>query len=68
MYLTISPAVSLAYSSSDVDFSGSHDECTQPGFSNLAALTQWLQENNLKSVSNFNIKEKIHAMMFDLGL
>ncbi|KAJ7674044.1 endoglucanase 1 [Mycena polygramma] len=34
----------------DVDFSGSHDECTQPGPSNLAALTTWLQENNLKAV------------------
>jgi len=68
MYLTISPAVSLAYSSSDVDFSGSHDECTQPGPSNLAALTQWLQENNLKSVSDPNIKKKIHAIVFDLGL
>ncbi|KAL9709411.1 hypothetical protein Ac2012v2_007147 [Leucoagaricus gongylophorus] len=34
----------------DVDFSGSHDECTQPGPSNLAGLTQWLQENNLKAM------------------
>jgi len=34
----------------DVDFSGSHDECTQPGPSNLAPLTAWLQQNNLKAV------------------
>ncbi|KAF8998235.1 endoglucanase 1 [Cyathus striatus] len=34
----------------DVDFSGSHDECTQPGPSNLAALTTWLQQNKLKAV------------------
>ncbi|KAF8198476.1 endoglucanase 1 [Pholiota molesta] len=34
----------------DEDFSGSHDACTQPGPSNLAALTTWLQQNNLKAV------------------
>jgi endoglucanase len=34
----------------DEDFSGSHDTCTQPGPENLAALTAWLQENNLKCV------------------
>jgi endoglucanase len=34
----------------DEDFSGSHDTCTQPGPSNLAALTTWLQENNLKAI------------------
>ncbi|KAF5358589.1 hypothetical protein D9758_007717 [Tetrapyrgos nigripes] len=34
----------------DVDFSGSHDECAQPGPENLAALTNWLQENNLKAM------------------
>ncbi|KAL5525491.1 hypothetical protein ACEPAG_6827 [Sanghuangporus baumii] len=34
----------------DEDFSGSHDACTQPGPSNLAALTTWLQENNLKAI------------------
>ncbi|KAF9446713.1 glycoside hydrolase family 5 protein [Macrolepiota fuliginosa MF-IS2] len=34
----------------DIDFSGSHAECTQPGPSNLAALTQWLQDNNLKAM------------------
>ncbi|KAJ7606647.1 endoglucanase 1 [Roridomyces roridus] len=34
----------------DVDFSGSHAECTQPGPSNLAAITAWLQQNNLKAV------------------
>jgi len=50
------------YCSSDVDFSGSHDECTQPGPSNLAGLTQWLQENNLKFASDPNIKEKIHEI------
>ncbi|KAH8112633.1 endoglucanase 1 [Phellopilus nigrolimitatus] len=34
----------------DEDFSGSHANCTQPGPSNLADLTTWLQENNLKAV------------------
>ncbi|THU76619.1 endoglucanase 1 [Dendrothele bispora CBS 962.96] len=34
----------------DVDFSGSHDECAQPGPTNLAALTSWLEENNLKAM------------------
>jgi len=34
----------------DEDFSGSHDACTQPGPSNLAALTTWLQQNKLKAV------------------
>ncbi|KAF8157147.1 endoglucanase 1 [Crassisporium funariophilum] len=34
----------------DMDFSGGHDACTQPGPSNLAALTTWLQQNKLKAV------------------
>jgi len=34
----------------DIDFSGSHDTCTQPGPSNLANLTAWLIEHNLKAV------------------
>lgn len=34
----------------DIDFSGGHAECTQPGPSNLANLTTWLRENNLKAV------------------
>jgi len=34
----------------DEDFSGSHDVCSQPGPSNLANLTTWLQENKLKAV------------------
>ncbi|PFH48300.1 glycoside hydrolase family 5 protein [Amanita thiersii Skay4041] len=34
----------------DIDFSGSHSECTQPGPSNLASLTTWLRDNNLKAV------------------
>ncbi|KXN81235.1 Endoglucanase 1, partial [Leucoagaricus sp. SymC.cos] len=34
----------------DEDFSGSHDQCTQPGPSNLAALTQWLKDNGLKAM------------------
>ncbi|KAG7093022.1 hypothetical protein E1B28_009318 [Marasmius oreades] len=34
----------------DVDFSGQHDNCTQPGPENLAAVTAWLKENNLKAV------------------
>ncbi|KAG9099533.1 hypothetical protein FRC06_005176 [Ceratobasidium sp. 370] len=33
----------------DQDFSGSHAECTQPGPSNLAALTTWLKKYNLKA-------------------
>jgi endoglucanase len=32
----------------DVDFSGSHAECTQPGPSNLAGLTAWLKKYGLK--------------------
>jgi len=34
----------------DIDFSGGHDTCTQPGPSNLAPLTAWLQTNKLKAV------------------
>ncbi|KAL9055087.1 MAG: hypothetical protein Q9162_003757 [Coniocarpon cinnabarinum] len=34
----------------DVDFSGSHQACTQPGPSNLAGLTSWLQQYNLKAL------------------
>ncbi|KAF3013692.1 hypothetical protein E8E14_001844 [Neopestalotiopsis sp. 37M] len=33
----------------DVDFSGSHLECVQDPATNLAALTAWLKENNLKA-------------------
>ncbi|KAF7304424.1 Endoglucanase 1 [Mycena chlorophos] len=33
-----------------VDFSGQHAECTQPAPTNLANLTLWLRENNLKAV------------------
>ncbi|KAG6907640.1 hypothetical protein DXG01_008090 [Tephrocybe rancida] len=32
----------------NIDFSGSHDTCPQAGPSNLAAVTAWLKENNLK--------------------
>jgi len=34
----------------DIDFSGGHDVCAQPGPANLANLTTWLKENNLKAV------------------
>ncbi|KAK1223102.1 hypothetical protein PQX77_014030 [Marasmius sp. AFHP31] len=34
----------------DVDFSGTHDECVQPGPENLEGVTAWLQEHNLKAV------------------
>jgi endoglucanase len=34
----------------DIDFSGGHAECTQPGPANLANVTAWLKENNLKAV------------------
>ncbi|KAF7325035.1 Endoglucanase 1 [Mycena kentingensis (nom. inval.)] len=34
----------------DIDFSGQHAECEQPGPSNLANLTAWLKENNLKAM------------------
>ncbi|THH04003.1 hypothetical protein EW145_g5838 [Phellinidium pouzarii] len=34
----------------DEDFSGTHANCTQPGPANLAALTTWLEQNNLKAV------------------
>ena len=38
----------------DSDFSGSHQACTQPGPSNLAYLTSWLQQHGLKGfVSEF---------------
>ncbi|ETS76277.1 Endoglucanase 1 [Pestalotiopsis fici W106-1] len=33
----------------DVDFSGSHLECVSDPATNLAALTAWLKENNLKA-------------------
>ncbi|KAH7087288.1 cellulase-domain-containing protein [Auriculariales sp. MPI-PUGE-AT-0066] len=36
----------------DVDYSGTHAECEQPGPSNLAALTAWLKEHNLKAFVN----------------
>ncbi|KAL9115859.1 MAG: hypothetical protein Q9227_000227 [Pyrenula ochraceoflavens] len=34
----------------DVDFSGSHQACTQPFPSNMAFVTSWLQEHNLKAM------------------
>ncbi|KAJ7246942.1 endoglucanase 1 [Mycena rebaudengoi] len=34
----------------DIDFSGGHAECTQPGPSNLANVTAWLREHKLKAV------------------
>ncbi|KAF7303586.1 Endoglucanase 1 [Mycena indigotica] len=34
----------------DIDFSGQHDACEQPGPSNLANLTTWLRQNHLKAV------------------
>ncbi|KAJ7246944.1 endoglucanase 1 [Mycena rebaudengoi] len=34
----------------DIDFSGQHAECTQPGPSNLANVTAWLREHKLKAV------------------
>jgi len=34
----------------DVDFSGGHVNCTSPGPANLANLTTWLRENDLKAV------------------
>jgi len=34
----------------DIDFSGGHANCTQPGPSNLAGLTSWLEQNKLKAV------------------
>lgn len=38
----------------DFDYSGSHLECTQPFATELAPLTDWLRENNLKAfVSEF---------------
>ncbi|KAK7052582.1 endoglucanase 1 [Favolaschia claudopus] len=33
----------------NIDFSGSHAECTQPGPSNLANITTWLKQNSLKA-------------------
>ena len=34
----------------DVDFSGSHQACTQSGPANLDFLTNWLREHNLKAI------------------
>ena len=34
----------------DVDFSGSHSDCSQPAPPNLAGLTSWLQQHNLKAM------------------
>ena len=34
----------------DVDFSGSHQACTQSGPANLAGVTSWLQQHNLKAM------------------
>ncbi|KAJ7751843.1 endoglucanase 1 [Mycena olivaceomarginata] len=36
----------------DIDFSGGHAECTQPGPSNLANVTTWLRQNHLKAGGN----------------
>ena len=34
----------------DTDFSGSHQACVQPGPSNLAGVTAWLKQYNLKAM------------------
>jgi len=49
----------------DIDFSGGHDECTQPGPANLAALTTWLRDNNLKAViSEFGGGDNANCFQF----
>ncbi|CAE6470491.1 unnamed protein product [Rhizoctonia solani] len=53
MYKLIDPLKNLAievHEYLDVDYSGSHAECTQPGPSNLAALTAWLKKYGLKAI------------------
>ncbi|QRV82648.1 Cellulase (glycosyl hydrolase family 5 protein) [Ceratobasidium sp. AG-Ba] len=53
MYKLVDPAKNTAievHEYLDVDFSGSHAECTQPGPSNLAALTAWLKKYKLKAL------------------
>jgi len=49
----------------DEDFSGTHDVCSQPGPSNLANLTSWLQENKLKAiVSEFGLADNQNCFNF----
>ncbi|CAE6457739.1 unnamed protein product [Rhizoctonia solani] len=53
MYKLIDPLKNLAievHEYLDVDYSGGHAECTQPGPSNLAALTAWLKKYGLKAI------------------
>jgi len=53
----------------DVDFSGSHAECTQAGPTNLAALTTWLQQHNFKAViSEFGAGNNANCLGFVDGL
>ncbi|KAG9078989.1 hypothetical protein FS749_008942, partial [Ceratobasidium sp. UAMH 11750] len=52
LYKLVDPAKNTAievHEYLDQDFSGSHAECTQPGPSNLAALTTWLKKYQLKA-------------------
>ncbi|KAF8750723.1 Cellulase (glycosyl hydrolase family 5) [Rhizoctonia solani] len=53
MYKLNDPAKNLAievHEYLDSDYSGTHAECTQPGPSNLAALTAWLKKYGLKAI------------------
>ena len=53
LYKLVDPAKNTAidiHEYLDVDFSGSHSNCTQPASTNLAAVTSWLQQHNLKAM------------------
>lgn len=40
--------ITLYFTYKDIDFSGGHNVCSQPGPSNLAGFTSFLKQNNLK--------------------
>ncbi|KAF8587014.1 glycoside hydrolase family 5 protein [Ramaria rubella] len=49
----------------DIDFSGGHNVCSQPGPSNLAGFTSFLKENNLKAVlSEFGLGNNENCFQF----
>ncbi|KIJ53793.1 glycoside hydrolase family 5 protein [Sphaerobolus stellatus SS14] len=49
----------------DIDFSGGHNVCSQPGPSNLAGLTAWLKQHKLKAVlSEFGAGANANCFQF----
>lgn len=49
----------------DIDFSGSHSVCAQPGPSNLFGFTEFLKQNNLKAVlSEFGLGNNPNCFQF----